>query len=143
WSIGLQRELWRDAAIEVRYLANAGRNLWRSYDLNEVNIFENGFLQDFRQAQRNLAINQAAGVNSFANTGLPGQAATPIFDAAFGARGGQTALPAASAYTNGTFITNLQQGQAGRVANALAANALSLCRFAGLDPPPSPSTGTP
>ncbi len=141
WSIGLQRELWRDAAFEVRYLANAGRNLWRSYDLNEVNIFENGFLQDFRQAQRNLAINQAAGVNSFANTGLPGQAATPIFDAAFGARGGQTALPAASGYTNGTFITNLQQGQAGRLANAMAANAIYLCRMVGSNLAPCSTLG--
>jgi hypothetical protein len=131
WSIGLQRELWRDSAIEVRYLGNAGHNLWRSYDVNEVNIFENGFLQEFKQAQRNLAINQAAGLSSFANTGLPGQAATPIFDAAFGARGGQAALPAASGYTNGTFITYLQQGQAGRLANTMAGNAIYLCRMVG------------
>ncbi len=131
WSVGIQRELWRDGALEVRYLANVGRNLWRSYNLNEVNIFENGFLNEFKAAQRNLAINQAAGINSFANTGLPGQAALPIFDAAFGARGSQAALPAASGYTNGTFITQLQQGQAGRLANTMAGSAIYLCRMVG------------
>jgi hypothetical protein len=141
WSIGLQRELWSDAAVEIRYLANAGRNLWRSYNLNEVNIFENGFLEDFKRAQRNLAINQAAGVSSFANAGLPGQAAIPIFDAAFGARGGQGALPAGSGYTNGTFITNLQQGQAGRLANSLASNPIYLCRMVGNNLAPCSTLG--
>ena len=141
WSIGIQRELWRDAAIEVRYLANAGRNLWRSYDLNEVNIFENGFVNEFKAAQRNLAINQAAGVTGFANNGLPGQTATPIFDAAFGARGGQAALPAASGYTNGTFITYLQQGQAGRLANSMAGNPIYLCRIVGNNLAPCSALG--
>ena len=132
WSVGIQRELWRDSAIEVRYLANAGRNLWRSYDHNEVNIFENGFLREFQQAQRNLQINQAAGVDQLRQHGLcRARPPTPIFDAAFGARGGQAALPAASGYTNGTFITQLQQGQAGRLANTMAGNPIYLCRMVG------------
>jgi len=33
--------------------------------------------------------------------GLPGQVALPLFDAMFGARGSQPALPAAQGYTNG------------------------------------------
>jgi hypothetical protein len=47
WSIGLQREIWTNAAIEVRYVGNRGHHLWRAYDLNEVNIFENGFVREF------------------------------------------------------------------------------------------------
>src|SRR6185312_9698985 len=62
---------------------------------------------------------------------LPGQNALPIFDAAFGARGSQAALPAASGYTNGAFITLLQQGQAGGLAQQLAGNSLYLCRMLG------------
>jgi hypothetical protein len=141
WSLGIQRELGRNAAIEVRYLGNAGRNLWRSYNLNEVNIFENGFLEEFKAAQRNLAINQAAGVNSFANAGRLGQVALPIFDAAFGARGNQGALPPGSGYTNGTFINLLQQGQAGRLATQMAGNAIYLCRMAGSNLPPCSGLG--
>jgi hypothetical protein len=60
---------------------------------NEVNIFENGFLQEFKNAQQNLAISQAAGVANFANRGLP-SVPLPIFEAAFGARGSQPALSA-------------------------------------------------
>jgi hypothetical protein len=96
-----------------------------------VNIFENGFLQEFRNAQKNLAINTASGRAGFANNGLPGQMPLPMFEAAFGARGSQAALPAASGFTNAGFITNLQQGAAGALAGSLAGNSLYLCRMIG------------
>lgn len=131
WTIGYQRELWNTAAMEIRYVGNRGQNLWRNYNLNETNIFENGFLQDFKNAQNNLAVNLANGRTGFANTGLPGQVALPIFEAAFGARGSQGPIASASGFTNGTFITQLQQGQAGRLANSLAGNSLYLCRMVG------------
>ncbi len=44
WTIGYQRELWRDSALEIRYVGNRGSNLWRSFNINETNIIENGFL---------------------------------------------------------------------------------------------------
>jgi Carboxypeptidase regulatory-like domain len=141
WTLGIQRELWRDAAVEARYVGNAGRNLWRSYNLNEVNVFENGFLDEFKAAQRNLAINLANNQSGFANNRLPGQVPLPIFEAAFGARGSQGALPAASGFTNGTFVTLLQQGQAGRLANAMAANAIYLCRMVGSNLSPCSGLG--
>jgi hypothetical protein len=141
WTAGYQRKLWRDAALEIRYVGNRGYKLWRNYNLNEVNIFENGFLQEFQNAQRNLAINVANGRTGFANNGLPGQLALPLFEAAFGPRGRQPALPAGSGFNNGTFITQLQQGQAGRLANALAGNNLYLCRMVGSALPACESLG--
>jgi hypothetical protein len=131
WSIGYQRELWRDAAIEVRYVGNRGHKLWRSYDFNEVNIVENGFLEEFRNAQRNLQINQANGLAGFRNNGLPGQTALPIFDAAFGPRGRLGAVAAGSGYSSNTFIQNLEQGQAGRFAQTLGTTNTYLCRMMG------------
>jgi Carboxypeptidase regulatory-like domain len=131
WSFGWQRELDQKTALEIRYVGNHGTRLWRAFNINEVNIFENGFANEFKNAQRNLAINRAAGVTSFANLGSPGQAPLPIFEAAFGARGGQAALPAASAFGNGAFITQLDQGQAGALANSLAGQAQYLCRMTG------------
>jgi hypothetical protein len=131
WNIGLQREIGSKTVVEARYLGNRGSNVWRTYNLNEVNIFENGFLQEFKNAQKNLAINTANGRTGFGNTGLPGQAPLPIFEAAFGARGSQAALPAASGFTNAGFITNLQQGAAGALANALSGSSQYLCRLIG------------
>ena len=109
WTLGYQREIWRDAALEIRYVGNRGSNLWRFYNINETNIIENNFLQEFRNAQRNLAINVANGQTGFANNGLPGQVALPIFETAFGPRGSQPALAATAGFNNATFITNLQQ----------------------------------
>jgi hypothetical protein len=123
--------VWRDAAFEIRYVGNRGHNLWRAYDLNEVNVFENGFLQEFKLAQQNLAINVANGRTGFANQGLPGQAALPILEAAFGPRGSQPALASSSGFTSGTFVTQLQQGQAGAMANTLGGTNIYMCRLVG------------
>jgi hypothetical protein len=135
WTFGYQRELWRDAAIEIRYVGNRGSKLWRFYNINETNIIENGFVQEFRNAQRNLQINTANGRTGFANNGLPGQVALPIFEAAFGPRGSQPALAANAGFNNATFITQLRDGEAGQLANTLAgsgANAFQYtCRLVG------------
>jgi hypothetical protein len=131
WNVGVQRLLMKNTVLEVRYLGNKGNNLWHTFNLNEVNIFENGFLEEFKRAQQNLAINVANGRTGFANNGLAGQSALPIFDAAFGARGSQAAVPTAQGYTNGTFVTDLQQGEAGRLAGRLASSQTYLCRMVG------------
>ena len=107
WNFGIQRALAHSMAIEVRYMGNHAYHQWISIDPNEVNIFENGFLKDFKAAQANLA---ASGGSSFSPTyGNP----TPILDAAFGG-------PNASDYTNQQFISLLNTGQAGAMASTLA-----------------------
>jgi hypothetical protein len=69
---GFQRALNKNTAIEIRYVGTRLRDGWvnggRNY--NEVNILENGFLNEFKLAQANLLANQAAGKgNTFAYTG--------------------------------------------------------------------------
>jgi hypothetical protein len=60
WSFGIQRELNKDTVIEARYVANRGKDLWDQYDLNETNIFENAFINEYKLAQLNLAANGGA-----------------------------------------------------------------------------------
>jgi hypothetical protein len=131
YTFGIQRELGHNNVLEIRYVGNQSKLSWRTSNLNEVNIFENGFLQEFKNAQNNLAINQAAGVSSFQNMGRPGQAALPIFDAAFGARGSLGAIASGSGYQSTTFITQLQNGEAGGLANTLATTQDYMCRMFG------------
>ncbi len=124
WNFGVQRQIGNGTAIEVRYVGNLALHTWFSENLNEVNIFENGFLQEFKNAQSNLAINQANGKgNTFANNGLPGQVPLPIFAAAFG--GATTGSP----YTQ--FLTQLQTGAAGSVAGTLASTQSDICNMYG------------
>jgi hypothetical protein len=85
WNFGIQRELMKNTVLEVKNVGTVGHGAWRTSNINEVNIFENGFLQEFKNAQANLTINQANSKgNTFINNGLPGQFALLIFDAAFG-----------------------------------------------------------
>jgi hypothetical protein len=131
YNFGIERQLGKNTALEVRYVGNQAHFSWRTSNLNEVNIFENGFLQEFKNAQNNLAINQAGGVGSFQNLGKPGQTALPIFDAAFGARGALAAIAAGNGYSSTGFISNLQNGEAGGLANQLATNSNYVCRMFG------------
>ncbi len=129
WTIGIQRQLAKNTILEARYVGNRSLHMWHYYDVQETNIFENGFLSEFKNAQNNLNINTAAGVNSFANRGLAGQVTLPILEAAFGARGSQGALP--SGFTNGTYVNYLKQGQAGAMAQSLATTTDYYCRLVG------------
>ena len=98
-----------------------------------MNIFENGFLAQFKAAQNNLNINNASGnasfQGSFANHGLPGQQPLPIFNAAFA---GEPAGADGSAadFTNGGFTGFVSTGQAGLFANTLA-GAPYICNMVG------------
>ncbi|HXI89728.1 MAG TPA: carboxypeptidase regulatory-like domain-containing protein [Blastocatellia bacterium] len=115
YSFGLQRELDKNTAVEVRYVGTHGTHLWRQYNYNEVNIFENGFLDVFKAAANNLAISRAAGRgDNYGNQNLPGQVNVPLIT---------TAIGGSAAATNTTVVTQLQQGQAGAVANGIATSA--------------------
>ncbi|HSD45560.1 MAG TPA: TonB-dependent receptor [Pyrinomonadaceae bacterium] len=110
WSFGYEREITRNMAFEIRYVANHAVKVWRANNFNEINIFENGFLNEFRNAQRNLA---ARGGSSFA----PGCATCvplPLLDKFF------AGLASGSGYTNAAFIQNLTQNNVGTMANTLA-----------------------
>jgi len=134
WSFGVQRELRQGTVLEVRYVGNSGERLWHTFNINETNIFENGFLTQFQAAQRNLALFRAANPQcgqpqqppcSFANSGLAGQAPIPFFQAAF------TGLPAGQGFSNPSFFSLLDTGQAGALANTFATTSTYFCRLVG------------
>jgi hypothetical protein len=139
WSLGIQRALSPHMALEIRYVGNHATGLWQQTNLNEVNIFQNGFLNEFKNAASNMAICQAnaaacttaqanAGVASpgaanFADWGLQGQVPLPIFTAAF--TGGTADAAGAASQANPGFATNtnyLATGQAGAMANNLSSS---------------------
>jgi len=128
WNLGIQREIGHSSVIEIRYQGNRSVHQWVKLNPNEVNIFENGFLAEFKLAQQNLAINQANGKgNTFANYGLPGQSALPILTAAFTNPGGLSR----TGFSNGTFVNYLTNGRAGDFASALAGSPTYLCNLIG------------
>jgi hypothetical protein len=115
WNLSYQRELTGSTVLEIRYTGNHGVNEWRQLGLDEVNVFENGFLNEFLVARNNLAVARGGNiygntsVSNFGNQGMPGQQNLPIIS---------TAL--ANATNNSTYATYLMMGQAGSFANAIA-----------------------
>ncbi len=61
FSGSIQREISKDTVIEIGYIGNRGHQLLRQLNLNEINIIENGFANEFRLAAANLAANIAGG----------------------------------------------------------------------------------
>jgi hypothetical protein len=115
WNFGIQRALGSSNVIEIRYLGNRSVHQWIVQNPNEVNIFENGFLNEFKQAKQNLDLN---GGTSFA-----GPNPLPIMTAASGGD--------ATFFTNGDFITYLNNGATGQFASVLAGSATYLCNLVG------------
>ncbi len=138
WSAGWQRSISRNMAVEARYIGTRARDLWTTYNINEVNIHENGFYQEFKLAQANLLANIAAGRgNNFRYFG-PGTGTSPLptYLAYFSGRtdAGNTAAYSSSSFASSTFYNPLAQNNpnpfgaadnldadATRRANALAA----------------------
>lgn len=114
WSLGIQRELGWDTALEVRYVGTKGSLLRRGVDLNQVEIFNNGFLEDFVRARNNGFLAQQAGLgfNPNFNPDVSGSQQLTIFPT----------LPGGGFLNNGTVRTLIQQGQAGQLPFFLVAN---------------------
>jgi hypothetical protein len=128
WDFGFQRELSRDTVIEFRYVANHGTDLWRTLNLNEINTVENGFGSEFRTAQQNLAVARGCATpdpvcmsanRSKSNQyfGLAGQQSLPMIFTSIASNNDQTTA------------LNIEQGEAGRLANSIATNATRMGRL--------------
>jgi Carboxypeptidase regulatory-like domain/TonB dependent receptor/TonB-dependent Receptor Plug Domain len=93
WTIGLQRSISRDMAIDVRYVGTRGWNQWSELNYNTIrgeNLINNGFLDEFRLAMNNLNANNIAGGNRAGSF------------AYFGPNSGTSPLPIYLAYLNGS-----------------------------------------
>lgn len=113
WNLGVQREIGPGRVAELRYVGNHTIHQWIGNNLNEANIFENGFLDEFKIAQANLAKNPKN----------------------FGYSGGGQHLPVLEASgvdpTNPDFINMLQHGDVGSMAGTLSGTVSYYCNMVG------------
>jgi hypothetical protein len=145
WQVGVQRALGQRMAFEVRYVGSRSDGNWRdNNNYNELNIIENGFLDEFKLAQANLQANVAAGRGgTFAYMGPgTGTSPLPIFLAYFNGvgrdRAGDAALYSSANFRSATFLNPLARFNPNPFAavDALDADAASRTRAlnAGLPP---------
>jgi hypothetical protein len=115
WSIGFQRSVGRDMAVELRYVGNRNREGWTTENWNNENIYENGFLEEFKLAQANLRANVTAGRGgTFAYMGAgTGTSPLPIYLAMISgvptAQAGDATRYTSTNWTNATLTGQLDQ----------------------------------
>ena len=104
WSLGVQREVFKQVTFEARYVGNHAVDQYRSYSINEQSWNSTGLLQEFVHAQANLNADIANGkTGTFAYNGFAGQTPTPILDKIF------AGVANSAGYGSSAFITNLNQ----------------------------------
>jgi hypothetical protein len=115
WTVGFQRALTSNMAIEARYVGTRGVDQWSELNYNEVDILGNGFFDEFKLAMANFQANNAAGgsrAGSFAYFGPgTGTAPLPIYLAYLA---GRTDPSNAGAYTGTTWTNTGLTGDFGR-----------------------------
>jgi hypothetical protein len=121
FNFGVQYEIFKGTSLEVRYVGNRGKKLYRGYDVNEVNIFAKDpktgqtFLDAFKIAQNNLAAcraNPTCTTDNFNyNSNYAGSLPNPLFTLLF------DRPEFVSQFTNANYITRLDQNRAGDLAD--------------------------
>lgn len=110
WSLGYQREIDKNTVVEVRYVANRGRDLQLQYRINEINAIENGFGREFALAQQNLFANIAAGRGANFRYSGTGTSPLPIILSYFAGNGvdpNATGSYGSALFANATFLNQL------------------------------------
>ncbi len=137
YSFGVQRELPGNMALEVRYVGSRSKNLVRGVDINQIDIFNNGFLADFNRARANYSLSVAANPNTpsaqtpFCAGITTGCVPLQIFQSAVGAPGRLGVAPFGSGSVTGrisfaTFVNNLTNGSPADLALAYINSTLNL-----------------
>jgi hypothetical protein len=105
YSIGVQHDL-KGTMIEARYVGNHVVGAYRAFDYNQVQIRENGFLDDFRRAQSNgwLAYDRVGVFNPNYNPNIPGSQPLTVFP-----------LMAPGVLRTSEYLNLIQTGEAGQL----------------------------
>ena len=77
WGLSVQRDVGDNTVVELNYIGRRGVGLYGAYDVNQVDIFSNGFLDAFRQLRatnNSPLINSLLAGDSRLNTGETGSA---------------------------------------------------------------------
>ncbi len=120
YSFGFQREFFGNTAFEIRYVGSRSDNLVRGVDLNQIDIFNSGFLADFERARANLALTG----NPFCAP--PACNALTIFQNGGAGAPGRLVVGTTGGVSSATFINNLNNGTPAQLAFLFINNTANL-----------------
>ncbi len=107
WNFSIQQRL-KGGVLEARYLGHHATKQFRAFDYNQVDIFADGFYDDFLRAYSNgiLARNQTGRFAASYNPAIAGSQRLPVFDS----------LPSGGLLTNATVSNLIETQQPGDLA---------------------------
>jgi hypothetical protein len=117
WSFGIQREVLRKTVVELNYIGRRAHNLLGGYNINQADIFNNGFLEAFK-------VTQAGGESA-------------LMDRVFAADSRRRAGESGSAFVRRQFGPNITLSNVAGLASTTAAqpqSGTSLPVASGLSP---------
>jgi carboxypeptidase family protein/TonB-dependent receptor-like protein len=130
YNFGIERELDKNTALEIRYVGSMSNSMLRTIDYNQLEIRENGFLADYQRARQNLSLARArnaaettAGVPAASrtvisgafNSAVPGSQPLTVFPNIGAALVG-AAIAAGGGLNNSSVIAQLDAGTPGDLA---------------------------
>jgi hypothetical protein len=115
WNIGIQRE-WKGFVFDGRYVGNHVVKQFRQIDLNQINIRQGTYLQDFINARNNgmLSFQAGKGFNPSYNPAIAGSQPLPFFDS----------LPGKGYLTASAVSGPILTGEAGTLAQTYQVNQI-------------------
>ncbi len=113
FALSIQHEI-KGTIIEARYVGDHATKLLRGFNVNQINITQNGFLSDFLKAQQNgiLSLQQTGTFNPAYNARIAGSQKLNVFGEL--ADGGDLSSP--------TYRTLIQNGEAAELAEEYTIN---------------------
>lgn len=115
WNISVEHE-WAGYVFTARYLGNNTTRQLRQIDYNQINIFQDTFLADFKTARNNgfLAQQQLGRFDPRYNATVAGSRPLPFFDK----------LPRGALLTNASVVGLIQTGEIGTLGQTYQSNQL-------------------
>ncbi len=117
WQFSIQHEVLPGTIVEARYLGNKGTKLLRGFDYNQIDIFSNGYFDDFQRARSNgfLALAALGEFNPLFDPQVAGSQPLTFFPR----------LPAGGVLTHPTIQGLIRSGQPGSLAGLYIVNRLT------------------
>ncbi|HEX8458890.1 MAG TPA: TonB-dependent receptor [Pyrinomonadaceae bacterium] len=126
WGASLQREIGWGSVVEVNYIGRKGIGLYGAYDVNQVDIFRNGFLEGFN-AVRSAFLTSPDCFPTFNATRCPTSIpanASPLINNLLSADTSRGALTGSQFFAS-LFSTDIPLGSVANTADTLARRTIS------------------
>lgn len=118
WGASVQREVGWGSVLEVNYIGRKGVGLYGAYDVNQANIFSNGFLDAFNAIRTAFIANPACYPTFTSSCTVPANT-SPLINSLLSSDPRRGALTGSQFFAT-TFASDINIGSVAAVADSLA-----------------------